>query len=178
MDEEKFELLSILDAPESPVENRNLDWNSVTETINPIPADYRKFIEIYGTGIIDDYLWVLNPFSKNQYLNFNKSSVLMEVYIEFRDMFPELDRRPPYPQNGSFFPWAITDNGDSLFWIIDNESSEWKTGIHCPKQTDEEIYDFNMSTLLCKILNREIVSDIFASDWPLDCHQFEPYKTS
>ncbi len=89
--------------------------------------------------------------------------------------FPELKRRPTYPKGNSFFPWAITDNGDSFFWVIDGLSDEWVVGIHSPDQTEEEIYNLNMSTFLFKLLNKDIKSEILSPGWPLNSHSFAPW---
>lgn len=37
-----------------------------------LPLDYKKFINKYGTGSINDFIWILNPFSENENLNLIK----------------------------------------------------------------------------------------------------------
>lgn len=46
-----------------------------------LPLDYKKFINKYGTGSINDFIWILNPFSENENLNLiKKGHVIREAY--------------------------------------------------------------------------------------------------
>lgn len=125
-----------------------------------LPKDFQELIAIYGAGQIDEFLWGLNPFSTNRNLNFDKSRYFQEAYAamqqEFRSDYP----RPFYPAKGSFFPWAVTDNGETFVWLVDGEPDAWKVAIHSSDQGEEECYDSGCVELLLNILRRDISSSI------------------
>lgn len=57
----------------SPPSQRTFD-NSVWTTFESegnlrLPNDFKEFISIYGGGAVDNFVWVLDPFSKNPNLN-------------------------------------------------------------------------------------------------------------
>ncbi len=59
-------LLSILIPPQNPAEIPTLDdWINVERRVGRLPNDYRTYLERFGTGTIDRFLWVLNPVSPN-----------------------------------------------------------------------------------------------------------------
>lgn len=45
-----------------------------------LPSDFKQFISIYGCGAVDDFVWVLDPFSENSNLNFDKSQYFIDAY--------------------------------------------------------------------------------------------------
>ena len=62
--------------PVAPVETPSaIGWQSVEATMRiELPSDYKEFIAYYGTGAVDNFLVVLNPFSCNDNLNLIKRS--------------------------------------------------------------------------------------------------------
>ena len=84
-----------------------------------LPPDYKVFINTYGTGSIDSFLWVLNPFSSNKHLNLlDQLSTTLDAFRVFqKDSGVEL-AYPLYPLKGGLIPWAASDNGDVLFCAV------------------------------------------------------------
>ena len=159
-------LKSIVSAPKF---NVNCDWNVIENDFKIIiPIDFKKVVEAYGSGCIDDFLWILNPFSENQSINFLASRYFIESYLSLKNEFPEYFIRSIFPEDQSFFPWCVTDNGETFNWIIDkNKSSdEWKVAIFSSDQTSEEVYDMSATELLIKLLSKEIISKILPDDFP------------
>ena len=160
-------LIKVIQPPKNPNEVGNLQgWIDVEEKLGiKLPNDYKEFIIAYGSGYIGDFLWVLNPFSKDGNLIDNMNH-FQWAYSELRKDFPEEYPRPPFPKNGSLITWGATDNGDYLFWIYDKniEPNNWKIGI-----TDmgdrEYLFDMNMSTFLKKLVKNEIQTEAFPEDW-------------
>lgn len=58
--------------------------------------------------MIDDFIWVLNPFLHNCNINLSKSIYLRESYVFMRTKFPFDYLR----EAKNIFHWAITDNGE------------------------------------------------------------------
>lgn len=69
-------LRSLLPAPPQPVEAPTAaDWDGLHSRLGfVLPADYQAFLNAYGSGIIDHFCWVLNPFSANEDIRFPDSS--------------------------------------------------------------------------------------------------------
>lgn len=57
---------------------------------------------------------VLDPFSKNVNLSFEKSKYFMDAYAVMREELLSDYPRQAYPAEGSFFSWAVTDNGEAF----------------------------------------------------------------
>jgi hypothetical protein len=55
MEDPELDLFSILEAPIIPQENKSLDWSALERKIRFIPDDYKKFIQTYGTGQVDNF---------------------------------------------------------------------------------------------------------------------------
>lgn len=65
------ELFSLLPRPAQPSEQGSTSqWASVTSKLGgPLPTDYMQFIDHYGSGTINSFLTVFNPFSANPHVN-------------------------------------------------------------------------------------------------------------
>jgi hypothetical protein len=131
-----------------------------------LPNDFKELISIYGCGAINDFLWLLDPFSKNQDLNFEKSRYFIDAYAVMKEDFASDYPRPKYPARESFFPWAVTDNGETFVWLIDGEPNSWTVAIHSSDQSEEEIYNYGCVEFLFRLLSNEISSKILPSQFP------------
>ena len=56
---------SLVPPPESPVEvGTKAGWKEVEMKLGlKLPADYRKFIDTYGSGLFADFYIIYNPFA-------------------------------------------------------------------------------------------------------------------
>src|SRR5215216_123968 len=80
-------LTTLMPPPPTPSEPPNEGgWQSVEARLGmELPEDYKQFITHYGTGAVDTFLWVLNPFSTNTHLNlFDEGRVKLEALRELR----------------------------------------------------------------------------------------------
>ena len=64
-------LRKVMAPPARPVETTNGGgWQFIQVKLGiTLPEDYKEFVSTFGTGAVDSFLWVLNPFSKNDNLN-------------------------------------------------------------------------------------------------------------
>lgn len=156
------------------------DWVKVeSEYSIQLPADYKAFVERYGGGSIDDFLWVIDPFSRSPHMNFDKSEYFRESYALMKVDFPQDYPRPPYPTHGSFWPWAFTENGDTLVWVVDDEPDSWPVALHSADQGEEVVFSCGCIEVLCKLLGREIHSRILPDDFPsseASLYSFAPFR--
>lgn len=166
-------LMKILPPPIKPEKGGKIDWQLYQEDyeIN-FPNDYKELISVYGVGVIDNFIKLLNPLSSTNY-NFEMSKYLLSSYEVMKEDFPEFYSRPQLPKKGSFFPWAITENGESLILIIDGDSSEWNVAIHGVDQGEEELYEMGVTEFLFNLVNKKINSNLLPEDFPSSQISFE-----
>ena len=88
-----------------------------------LPPDYKAYINTYGGGYIGNFLYVRTPFTNNRYANF-----LFQLQ-EFQSLLTtDFDPRLPYPffpKPDGLLPFAMTSNGDTLFWVTKGKPAEW-----------------------------------------------------
>ena len=125
------DLLGVLPPPARPVDNPEpLSWGPVTSSLGErLPSDYMRFVELYGSGEIDGYLTVFNPFSTPPYPDFF-SEVIMNL-SSLRAVRAEDPDAVPYPlyfEPGGLLPWGSSIDGDIFCWLTDHAISDrWRT---------------------------------------------------
>ena len=148
-------------------------WGELEDKIGiAFPEDYKMFIDSYGEGAINDFLWILSPFSANVNLNsVEKFKVMMEAYDSMKKEFPEDFLFEFYNGKSGLFPWGITDNGDELFWNFKDDTIE--IIVYASRYTEYIIYAMGMEEFLCKLLNKDVICSIFPDDFVLDDNYYE-----
>lgn len=157
-------LITILKPPEK-IYNRgsDQDWISFQKNYNCIfPSDYKVFIDTYGTGSINNFLWILTPYESNKEINiFQKAEVMQLSYNYMKDMFPGEFKYSIYPEEGGLLPWSYTDNGDELYFDLLNES------IVVIEARYSNFYEYKMGMIefLYKLFTKEIKCNAFPNDF-------------
>lgn len=156
------EITKRLPQPSMPKEAEELDWDTVERDLSvELPTSYKQFISTYGTGSIGEFLWVFNPSSANHSLNGQAIRYFQSSYEILQQDFPNDYTRPVFPSEKSFLPWAVSDNGDTLVWIVDSGPSDsWCVGIMGSDQVEEEIFEFGFVEFIVQLLDRKIASSI------------------
>lgn len=156
------EITARLPLPSFPKENSELDWGEIEQNIGvELPLGYKEFVATYGTGSIGNFLWVFNPISKNRSLNIEAIRYFQSAYDELKRDFPDDYIRPTFPNANSFLPWAVTDNGDTLVWVIDGEPADsWIVAIMGPDQVEEEVTEFGFVEFIARLLDKRLASKI------------------
>ena len=139
-------------------------WEDVEKKLEiTFPMDYKMFIDFYGEGSINEFLWVLSPFSENENLNsIEKYKVMKDAYSSMKNEFPEQFPFDFYNGKIGLFPWGITDNGDELFWNFTGDIIELV--VYESRYASNMSYAMSMEDFLCKLLRKEIVCQIFPED--------------
>jgi len=168
-------LTRVLQPPAQPLEVTTAsNWQLVQEQLGIIlPEDYKGFVATYGTGAVDDFLWILSPFSGNDHLNLLKqATVRTDAQRQFSQAAGVENPYALYPQAGGLFPWAITDNGDVLYWLCDGLPSTWAIVV-CDSQSSHW-QQFQMSTceFLTELIMKTIVVRAFPTDFPEEPSKF------
>jgi hypothetical protein len=174
-------LLEILTPPPAPAEAPpGGAWAEVEGHVgSPLPDDYKAFVERFGTGRIDNFIWVFNPFSKNRHVNLvEQVEVRLDALKVLRDEFDEELPYKLYPEPSGLLPFAATDNGDVLHWKTDGPPNDWTVVVNESRAPEYEEFDTGMTGFLSDILTRARACRIFPSSFPGQSPTFEPVSTS
>jgi hypothetical protein len=151
-------------------------WQSVERELGmELPGDYKEFIARYGTGGVDGFLWVLNPFSKNKYLNLlDEGKAKLNAQRQFAAEFPRKNPYPLHPESNGLFPWSVTDNGDVLYWLCKGSPSSWIVVVCDSRAVDWQEFRCSTSMFLAALVTRELIVDVFPEDFPSESPEFIP----
>jgi hypothetical protein len=124
-------------------------WSGIEEKLGiRLPADYKLFIGIYGTGLVGDFISLHNPFSTYKPANlFKQMERILRAEHELQDIL-----LPLYPQSGGLLPFAKTYNGDILFWQTQGEPDNWTLYIREVRSLHYEQYAMNMSSFFIELV--------------------------
>lgn len=92
-------------------------WSDVEGFLGvSLPSAYKEFLNVYGSGCINEFIWIFNPASKNKNIE-----LLYQIRIRLdalRDLKFQGECLPYnlYPEVDGAIPFAATDNGDLLFF--------------------------------------------------------------
>jgi hypothetical protein len=167
-----YALMQVLQPPVNPLETpEEGGWQPVETRLGmQLPEDYKEFIARYGTGAVDGFLWVLNPFSTNRHLNFfDEGKEKLEALRELRH---ESIPYSLYPDTNGIIPWGVTDNGDVLYWLCNGPPSHWIIVVNECRGPRWREYKLSTSDFLMKLVTRELVVDVFPQDFPSESPEF------
>ncbi|ALC89081.1 hypothetical protein AM500_04190 [Bacillus sp. FJAT-18017] len=173
-------LLNVLIPPAVPVNaGTDSEWKHVETRLGTrLPDDYKSFIEMYGTGSIDNFLWVLNPFEKNENLSlFETGKALIEAYLVSQSNFPEDYPYTVFPSEGGLLPWGLTDNGDELYWLTTGDPNDWPVVVYETRSADNYKYSLSVTEFLGKCLTREMACEAFPEEFSDEDLKFQPLGT-
>lgn len=173
------ELCTIVSPPHSPFESgRDEDWSKIEiELGTRLPDDYKKFIDLFGTGNLGNYFYILNPFAFNEFVNlFNQTQELLDANREVRKNFPEAVPFSLYPEPNGILPWAFLDTGDVLFWLTKGKPNDWTVVVQESRLAEWEQFSESMSSFLTKLFRGDLSSRILGEKCRQVCVTFEPVK--
>jgi hypothetical protein len=168
------DLIILMPPPETPVEARGT-WATVQSAIgSPLPGDYKAFIEKYGSGRINGFIWIFNPFSKRPSINLvSQMSVQLNTLKTLARDFGEQRTYPLFPDNGGLLPLGMTDNGDVIHWLTKGEPIDWKIVVNEARSPRYEEFGSDLTSFLSKILTRDSRSNLFPQNFPQGTPSFE-----
>lgn len=163
--------LNVFPVPDSPVDvAAPEDWEAVEAELSiRLPRDYKWFIEHYGTGCVDSFLWIFNPFSTNENLDLLRQ--IDSLSDKYREQKRKLGKRavpfPIYPEAGGLVPFGITDNGDVFFWRSDSPNPEaWAVVENPVRSAVCEVYERTMIAFLLGVATGDLTSAILTIEGP------------
>lgn len=116
-----------------------------------LPADYKRFVDTYGSECFNDYFYVFSPFAEADGMNliwqagvpgcFEKDDDLGRAYHpgSFLERYqalmvddPVSHPHPTYPDRGGLLPVGGDTNGGSMYWLTEGDPDNWPL-IRCPR---------------------------------------------
>ena len=93
------------------------------------PSDYKQLVNGYGAFGIDEFVWIISPFSKNDLFNQKKAA----------------ER-----ENKGLIALGGTENSDELFWFVNNHY--WSIIVYQARSDIYYKYDMELSKFLYKLI--------------------------
>jgi hypothetical protein len=180
------QLVLIAPPPTVPVETGSpKQWAVIQNRLGtPLPTDYKKFIDRYGTGSFNNFIIPYNPFAKNESLNIiqaldahhlasRRTQLLGDMHWSAVHPF-EL-----FPAPDGLLPWGTTANFSDVFlWQVSGPPETWVTVFYNLRDGEYEVWKISFTSFLAKLFLREIESVLLSEDFPPepDHIHFNRYK--
>lgn len=161
------ELLSVMPVPSNVVEGGlGQDWGRVTGRFcDPLPTDYMQFIDTYGSGSVNGFLTVFNPFSANFHVNlFDQVLFTLSSLRALKAQFPREVPFPLYFEPGGMLPWGMSIDGDIYCWLTNGISGGWQTVVIC-RHAPAGHFKMTMTQFLARAIKGEIKSYSIPEDF-------------
>jgi hypothetical protein len=127
-----------------------------------LPETYKRVVRSYGQGLWQGFWCIASPFAEGcpgqpRPWHIPRYAVTAgpEACARLRtakEKYPQFLPWPVYPEPGGLFPWALTDNGGTLYWLTAGDPETWPT-LHDPHDLRPETwerYDVPFADLLYK----------------------------
>lgn len=166
------DLMQVLPRPAEPPERPN--WRESEEILQTtLPPDFKDLLDVYGAGLVDDYLLLAAPGCSNDVYDLIK---LTSERAEANRSLWEFEDAPIEMQDerNRLVCWATTDNGEYLYWLVQpgDEPEKRRLLINDASGETWERYDMTVTQFLTAVLTGEIHSDVLWDQFPQEEHSF------
>jgi hypothetical protein len=169
----------LLPPPAEPLEPGRPDgWAEVEAALGTgLPSDFTAFTERYGSGKVDDILYLFNPFTRgpdgNQLIEKDR---VLAGYRQTRARFPDRLPWPPFPEPGGVLPLGRTDNGDELYWVTQGQPDQWPVALLEARAALQEVHPMSVTGFLAALAANQLTSRILPDDLlGRPSHQYTPF---
>lgn len=169
------QIRSILHVPSDPTEvPPSCGWDALEGRMGTaLPQDYKLFIHEFGSGRIDRFLWIFNPFSANPYLNLEHALKTQTAALSELRTYGEEIPFACFPESEGILPFAITDNGDVLYWITAGSPCHWTVIVNEARGPEWQHFKMPFSEFLAGLLIKRISCEVFPDDFPSESPKFQ-----
>ncbi|MFI6415367.1 histone-like nucleoid-structuring protein Lsr2 [Streptomyces sp. NPDC050585] len=148
-----------------PIEAPAVDWADVENSLRlRLPQDYKDLAAAYGPGAFCDFIRIYHPRSATQWVNLTGP---MPATIRAQ-LQHALDRGTSIPYRpGEMFAIGVTDNGNHLFWIIDEQQEDpntWCIAVNEARGPRWYTYDGTLTDFLTAVLSGRLHVPMFPHD--------------
>ncbi|MFI6412871.1 SMI1/KNR4 family protein [Streptomyces sp. NPDC050585] len=167
------ERLTALIPPTGPRHSR--DWPGVEQALGtPLPGDYKQLVEIYGGGVFDGTVWLLDPACPDE------DYELVAAAAERAEVLACLWQTEPVPDEvrdtgARVIPWAYVEgSGAYVYWLVRPglKPDEWTVMLNEGRGPGWEHHATSCAPFLLSVLTGEAKSGYFSGLLSQD-HRFE-----
>ena len=128
--------------------NLNPVWSDVEQSLGlALPITYKMLVDLFGASSWGDFLYVLSPFDESLNLQ-RRGKQILDADRQSRSTFPSHYPFGLYPEPNGLLPWAVTDNGDTLYFVTFGPPDDWSTLIRGPRAPEFEVSFLTPSLLV------------------------------
>ena len=133
-------------------------WPAVEAALGTgLPSDFKAFTELYGSGKVDDFLYLFNPFTQGPDGNLLvERDRVLAGYRQTRARFPDRLAWPPFPEEGGVLPLGRTDNGDELYWVTQGQPGDWPVALLEARAALQELYPMPVTAFLAALAANQL----------------------
>jgi hypothetical protein len=146
------QLLTLLPPPAHPRDTgSSQQWLAVEAQLHSaLPADYKAYIDTYGTGVIGYLVRPHSPFATAPLFDlFAQIEAISHTRRSYAATFgTDWCPYPLYPEPEGLLPWGNTLDGDTLFWQRRGSADSWPTIIAEVKSKTFETFTGSMTEFL------------------------------
>jgi hypothetical protein len=131
-----------------------VDWEAMARSWDrPFPPDYRRFIESYGAGTIEDFLVILAPQLKVPLEEAGLNGMVLEILSaegtwDIADKSPELEGTSP-----RLITWGVDSAADLMCWDASGEDpAAWPVLVFNRGDVLFRRYDCGMAEFLTRMM--------------------------
>jgi hypothetical protein len=153
-------------------------WPAVEAALGTgLPSDFKAFTELYGSGKVDDFLYLFNPFTQGPDGNLLvERDRVLAGYRQTRARFPDRLAWPPFPEEGGVLPLGRTDNGDELYWVTQGQPGDWPVALLEARAALQELHPMPVTAFLAALAANQLTSRVLPGDLlGRPSHQFTPF---
>lgn len=167
------ERLTALVAPSGP--RRSRDWPGVEQALGtPLPGDYTELVQVYGGGVFDETIRLLDPACPDE------DYELVTASAERDEVLAELWQTEPVPDEiretgARVIPWAYVEgSGAYLYWLVrpGQKPEEWTVMLNEGRGPEWEHHATSCAPFLLSLLTGEAETGYFP-ELPVEDHRFE-----
>lgn len=168
------QLARIVPPPRNPQETGTpKTWEKTEKRLGlQLPPDYKTLIDSYGSGSIDDFIMVYNPFAQNEYLNlFFALDALHQADRQTQlladPVWTAVQPFELYPAPEGLLPWGGTTNlEDTFFWQIKGPPETWETVFYNLRSGEYEVWKFPLTEFLYRLFTQQVELVLLPDDYP------------
>ena len=142
--------------PPASINEPAANWDSIFSQLGtPLPSDYCRFIDAYGTGYLARFYTVANPFSSNRYVNLMQRLDIFRTSEAESTFFPDAGY-VFHPDADGLIPFMLDDNGNDYFWRTAGDPDNWPV-VQCEHRgSGFTEYQLSMTAFLLQIFDKTI----------------------
>jgi hypothetical protein len=169
-----IDVAKLITPPNNPNEvPQQNEWPQIEAQLGTsLPVDYKEFISLYGTGKIDNFLWIFNPSSQNENINLTTQLHVQLSALSELHAYGEIVPYKLFPEADGIFPFGITENGDVLYWKTTGVPEAWTVLVNEARSPEWETFNMVMTEFLFKVLSRQLHPNAFPDAFPSNAPSF------